>query len=1188
MATQVLDQFVTRFSAETDRASVNRTRAFFQSLRSGLNRLGIQAGITGGLITAATAGFVKAFANLETQFAKIEGLVGIQAGVIDKQFRPAIEKLSASFGVMPEKLAEGLFFITSAGQRGAMALDTLTISAKAQVAQLGETNVVADLLTSAINAYGSANLTAAQAADELAMGVRLGKLEAASLAPVMGTLLPLSSKLGVSFREVVGLMAAQSRTGTEAAIGATQLNSVFSDLIKTSVKGEEAIRDKLGLSMEGLRATIADKGLLHVLQMLDKAFGGNVESLALVFDNVRALRSILDLLGENSAATSEIIDGMNNSTGTLDEAFQAQARTINFQFNRAQAAAKLAVIQLGEAMAPVVGLMLDHLIPALLSASERFKELPPWIQSAVGWLALLGPVLLILGAALPILGAALEGLALLFGAISAPVIGVIALLVGLAFGAAYFWGPQITAAWELVKAAFVDPILAEIKRQWTGPSWESIKQAWSDRSLDPILAEVFPELVDSEDIWNAIGSTVLGRIVHLGKFTAVLLFPELDETEITWAKVGTALSTRLKGLGTLAVIVLFPELAGDDITWAAVGTSLSGKLTGLRDSAAVWLFPELSTGETTWDLVGADLERKILALGGDISLMPTLDKSSVTWMAIWSALRKRIGNSAQWLAIKLLPELDETEITWAAIWTALSGKIAGAGTALALLLFPELDETEITWAAIWTALSGKIAGAGTALALLLFPELDETEITWAAIWTALSGKIAGAGTALALLLFPELEEGEITWAAVGAALVRKIIELGGAAIIWLLPSLNERRFDVGNYQAEAAASSSIAELVGDLGRGYRLCPSRISGCRSNSGTVGQVSEGCLDDLGLGEIGIFDPFTNFWEGFTESATAAGGSAAVKELVNSLIALFTSMVSLGSELSKLQLAVVFAPLMALIRAVGGYEGSNGEVLMQFLKDVGGWVGVEGVETVNAAAVAIRGLADALNYFATMAGMPINAAMSFIEGFNNPGGKTAWEQEAEADRTPGMDVESFVARGSSGSGRLAARLLGRDTPEPGLPPGESSTGGLLSGLQDKSNRAAQEAAQQRAKKTPWWENAYNYVFNSGTPEGHEGGITGGPGEFLARLQPGELITPLDQLDKVIGSVLNVPSLATAIAGAGGGSGSTYNFQATLNLTVPEGDRQKGRELLDYGASVLRQQMRDLADELESDVVV
>ena len=236
MAEVTLDTFKTEFRAEVNQASINRTRALFQNLRSGLNRLGIQAGIAGGLITAATVGFVKQFGNLETQFAKIEGLVGIQASVIQKKFKPAVEELAGTMGIMPEKLAEALFFITSAGQRGQEAIDTLTISAKAQVAQLGEANVVADLLTSAINAYGSANLSAAQAADELAMGVRLGKLEAASLAPVIGTLLPLSSKLGVSFREVIGLMAAQSRTGTDAAIGATQLNSVFTDLIKTSEK----------------------------------------------------------------------------------------------------------------------------------------------------------------------------------------------------------------------------------------------------------------------------------------------------------------------------------------------------------------------------------------------------------------------------------------------------------------------------------------------------------------------------------------------------------------------------------------------------------------------------------------------------------------------------------------------------------------------------------------------------------------------------------------------------------------------------------------------------------------------------------------------------------------------------------------------------------------------------------------
>ena len=344
--------------------------------------------------------------------------------------------------------------------------------------------------------------------------------------------------------------------------------------------------------MEELRATIADKGLLHVLQMLDTAFGSNVEQLSQVFrQRARPPPSVLDLLGENSQSTIEIMLGMNDAAGTLEEAYQAQVRTINFQLNRATAAAKLAMVQLGAAMAPVAGMILDRLIPALIGAVAQFKVLPPWIQSAVGWLALLGPVLLFLGAALPVLGFAMEGMAIVLGAISAPALAVIAALAALAWGAYYLWGPQIQAAWKDVKAAFIDPVLAEIKRTWSGPSWETIKAAWAAHSFDPIIASIFPELDESDLTWAAIGSALSGRLALLGQFTALLLFPELDASDLTWAAVRAAISGRIVGLGKSLALRLFPELDESDLTWAAVGAALSGRIALFSQFAALILFP---------------------------------------------------------------------------------------------------------------------------------------------------------------------------------------------------------------------------------------------------------------------------------------------------------------------------------------------------------------------------------------------------------------------------------------------------------------------------------------------------------------------------------------------------------------------------------------------------------------------
>ncbi|BCV00221.1 MAG: hypothetical protein CM15mV33_840 [uncultured marine virus] len=55
----------------------------------------------------------------------------------------------------PQELADAMFFIASAGLRGATAMEVLNASAKAAAIGLGQTKAVADAATSAVNAYGA-------------------------------------------------------------------------------------------------------------------------------------------------------------------------------------------------------------------------------------------------------------------------------------------------------------------------------------------------------------------------------------------------------------------------------------------------------------------------------------------------------------------------------------------------------------------------------------------------------------------------------------------------------------------------------------------------------------------------------------------------------------------------------------------------------------------------------------------------------------------------------------------------------------------------------------------------------------------------------------------------------------------------------------------------------------------------
>jgi len=341
-----INTIVTANTAQFD-ASMRRaqTTAGRFTAKAGAVAKAASGPLTLGLIGAGAAA-VKSAVQFDDSMTKIESLVGIAGSEVDKM-KDSVRALSGETAQAPAQLADAMFFIQSAGLRGAVAMETLEASAKAASVGLGEVEQIADLATSALNAYGEENISAVDATDVLTAAVREGKLEAAELSTSMGRVLPIASAMGVQFHEVGAAFAALSRTGTNAAEAATQVRGILSSLLRPTKQAEEALTD-MGLSSEGLRRQIQEEGLLATLQTLAEEFDGNAAASASVFGNVRALSGVMDLMGANVATTEQIFANMADTTGTLDEAFGIVSDTAGFKFRQAIADVQEALVSIGQ------------------------------------------------------------------------------------------------------------------------------------------------------------------------------------------------------------------------------------------------------------------------------------------------------------------------------------------------------------------------------------------------------------------------------------------------------------------------------------------------------------------------------------------------------------------------------------------------------------------------------------------------------------------------------------------------------------------------------------------------------------------------------------------------------------------------------------------------------------------------
>jgi TP901 family phage tail tape measure protein len=386
----------------SNRASMSGTMAGLATFAQRIRTFGYLASatLTLPIIAAGKATFTMA-KDFEFAMQKIVGLAGVGQDTVN-QWSKSVKEMSISLGKPPKEMAEALYFIASSGIKGAEALDVLKISGKAAASGLGDTQEVADLLTSSLNAYAGTGLTAAKAADILVAAVREGKGEASAFARTMGQIIPIASNMGVSFDQVAGGMAAITLTGSSAANAAVYLKGVFNSLEKASAGGEAALKG-MNTSYAELRNILKNEGLIALMQKLrDLQMKYGEEAISDVLPNIRALTGYLSIAGKNFAYNTELMKRVTESTGSLQKAYEAIGKTIQQRLNMALASSHVALITLGQAVATGFLPILEKWVDKLNKLTAHFNLLTTQQKENrlkfLAFIAILGPASLLISA----------------------------------------------------------------------------------------------------------------------------------------------------------------------------------------------------------------------------------------------------------------------------------------------------------------------------------------------------------------------------------------------------------------------------------------------------------------------------------------------------------------------------------------------------------------------------------------------------------------------------------------------------------------------------------------------------------------------------------------------------------------------------------------------------------------------
>ena len=210
-----------------------------------------------------------------------------------------------------------------------------------------------NLVTAALKGWNLSAREAGHVAGLFFEAIKIGRFEASDLSDIIGRLGPLAHALGVSLEEAMAAVAIMTQQGTRADTALTQLGAVMNALLKPSTALKAAMREAWGV--ESAEAAIARfGGILPLMAELEKMAHGTSNELATFFNNVRAIRGEMGLLGDSNEAAVDAMRRLRDATGeTVQKAADLVLQTPGGAYKKALNELANAWVKLGDSFLPV-------------------------------------------------------------------------------------------------------------------------------------------------------------------------------------------------------------------------------------------------------------------------------------------------------------------------------------------------------------------------------------------------------------------------------------------------------------------------------------------------------------------------------------------------------------------------------------------------------------------------------------------------------------------------------------------------------------------------------------------------------------------------------------------------------------------------------------------------------------------
>lgn len=310
--------------------------------------------VVGQLAAVAGAAFTvqQAFTTLAAQ-SKAEGALrtlGVNADVAKQEFAKLSQELKGQASVV--ELTTAAYDVASAGfTKTADQVNILEAATKGAIGGFSSINTVADATTSILNAYGRSAGDAGLIVDQLIQTQNDGKVTVDQYAEAIGRVIPTAAAAGVSIEEINAAVAALTVKGTISSESVTGLKAAIAAIIGPTDEAKETAQ-RLGIGFNA--AALESKGLSGVLGDVEKATGGNVEQIDLLFGSTEALNAVLALTAGGSEKFTQFLKNQETATGAADKAFKTMTDTLEGALKEVDTAFKNLIVSFSPVLPAIV------------------------------------------------------------------------------------------------------------------------------------------------------------------------------------------------------------------------------------------------------------------------------------------------------------------------------------------------------------------------------------------------------------------------------------------------------------------------------------------------------------------------------------------------------------------------------------------------------------------------------------------------------------------------------------------------------------------------------------------------------------------------------------------------------------------------------------------------------------------